>query len=72
MKIGDEVRGLFGAMIPEWYGTVAKYEVTPQGAEVDIEWENGSKTEIMEGDLRDDYYTPRLPAIGYFLYKEND
>lgn len=72
MQVGDEVRGLFGATIPEWYGEVVKYKVTPQGAEVDIEWENGNTTKIMEQDLRDDYFTPRLPAIGYFLYKEND
>ncbi len=72
MKIGDEVKGLFGAMFPEWCGKVTKYEVTARGGEVDIEWENGDKTEIMEGDLRDDYFTPKLPAIGYFLYKEND
>lgn len=72
MQIGDEVRGLFGAMIPEWYGVVDKVAKTAQGVEIDILWENGSKTEIMEEDLRDDYYTPKLPAIGYFLYKEND
>jgi hypothetical protein len=44
----------------------------PQGVAVDIEWDNGEVTEIMEYDLRDDYFTPKLPAVGYFLYKEND
>jgi hypothetical protein len=72
MKKGDEIRGLFGATIPEWYGVVEKVAKTAHGVEVDILWENGAVTEIMEGDLRDDYFTPKLPAIGYFLYKEND
>jgi hypothetical protein len=72
MQVGDEIRGLFGAMIPEWYGRVVGMEMMPQGMAVDIEWDNGEVTEIMEYDLRDDYYAPKLPAVGYFLYKEND
>tara|TARA_R110000772_G_scaffold426_6_gene1552 strand:- start:8778 stop:8996 length:219 start_codon:yes stop_codon:yes gene_type:complete len=72
MKIGDEVRGVFGAMIPEWCGKIVGMEMMPQGVAVDIEWDNGELTEIMEQDLRDDYYGPTYRKIGYFLYKEND
>lgn len=73
MQVGDEVRGLFGTMIPEWYGKIVKVEENGGGGlAVDIEFENGQKKYLMDFELRDDYFTPKLPAVGYFLYKEND
>lgn len=74
MKTGDEVRGIFGAMIPELIGKVEVTKCTDTGLprEVLVRWEDGSDTWLTEDELRDDYFTPALPAIGYFLYKEND
>ena len=67
MYLGDKIIGMFGAMIPEWYGEIVGLEMMPQGIAVDIKWQNGSITEIMEYDLREDYYNPVGSPIGYYL-----
>lgn len=67
LNLGDKIIGMFGAMIPEWYGEVVGLEMMPQGVAVDIKWQNGSITEIMEYDLREDYYNPVGSPIGYYL-----
>ncbi len=67
LNLGDKIIGMFGAMIPEWYGEIIKLEVTNQGVMVDVKWDNGSVSEITECSVRDDYYNPVGSPIGYYL-----
>ena len=54
MNIGDKVVGIYGATIPHINGTIVGLEMMPQGIMVDIEWEDGTITDILEYDLRNE------------------
>jgi len=50
MNVGDKVVGIYGATIPYAYGEVVKVKDT----EVDVQWENGSVSEMMDTDIRNE------------------
>jgi len=63
--LGTEITGCFGAMHPEEIGKVVAIDTT-MTPECKVEWENGSHTWILLKEIRDDYFDPKLPGIGYF------
>ena len=69
IELGTEITGCFGAMLPEEIGeivTISTYNTSPTEPEVKIKWDDGSNTWIPMKNIRDDYFVPKLPAIGYF------
>jgi hypothetical protein len=52
LNVGDRVYAIYGAMIPHVNGKIVGLEMMPQGVMVDVEWEDGTVTEILEHDLR--------------------
>lgn len=60
LNIGDKVVGIYGAMIPNANGKIVGLEMMPQGVMVDIEWEDGTITEILEYDLRSEKALERV------------
>jgi hypothetical protein len=79
LNLGDQVVGIFGATIPMWHGAIVGLEMTSQGVAVDIMWNDGSITEIMEYDLRNEKALERAlmgtqvgSPIGYYLANETE
>ena len=71
MNIGTKIIGNYGAMIPLWEGEVVTIETFTVGPElgnsdVKVRWDNGSHTWMLLSEIRDDYFDPKLPGIGYF------
>lgn len=52
LNIGDKVVGIYGATIPHVNGKIVGLEMMPRGVMVDVEWDDGTVTEILEYDLR--------------------
>ena len=69
VELGTKIIGNYGAMIPLSFGevvTISTYDTGPSTPEVKVKWENGSHTWILLKEIRDDYFDPKLPGIGYF------
>jgi hypothetical protein len=65
MELGTEIIGRFGAMLPEEVGEVVM--IGNFSPEIKVKWEDGKKsTWLSLSEIRDDYFDPKLPAIGYF------
>jgi len=67
IELGTEITGCFGAMHPEEIGEVITIDKShPHLNECKVRWDNGSYTWMLLKEIRDDYFDPKLPAIGYF------
>mgnify|MGYP001408770624 CR=1 FL=1 len=65
MKLGTKIIGNYGAMIPLDFGEVVM--IGNFSPEIKVKWEDGKKsTWLSLREIRDDYFDPKLPAIGYF------
>ena len=79
MNVGDQVVGIYGATIPYVYGKIVGLEMMPQGVAVDVEWDNGSVSEMMEYDIRNEKALERVlmgtqvgSPIGVYLANETE
>lgn len=67
IELGTEITGCFGAMHPEEIGSVITIDTTNHHYdECKVMWDDGSHTWLDLNEIRDDYFDPKLPAIGYF------
>lgn len=65
IELGTEITGCFGAMHPEEIGKVVMIGNFPP--ELKVKWDDDKKSTWLSLDeIRDDYFDPKLPAIGYF------
>jgi hypothetical protein len=67
IELGTEITGCFGAMHPEWIGKVVAIDTT-MTPECKVKWDGpaGGHTWMLLSEIRDDYFDPKLPGIGYF------
>ena len=79
LNVGDRIVGIYGATIPHWVGKIVGLEMMPNGVGVDVEWDNGSISEMMEYDLRNEKALERAlmgtqvgSPIGVYLANETE
>ena len=79
LNIGDRVVGIYGATIPNVIGKIVGLEMMPMGIAVDVEWENGSVSEMMEYEIRNEKALERVlmgtqvgSPIGVYLANETE
>ena len=79
LTLGDKIVGIYGATIPHWVGKIVGLEMMPTGVAVDVEWENGSVSEMMEYDIRNEKALERAlmgtqvgSPIGVYLANETE
>ena len=79
LNVGDRIVGIYGATIPHWVGKIVGLEMMPSGVAVDVEWENGSVSEMMEYDIRNEKALERAlmgtqvgSPIGVYLANETE
>ena len=67
VELGTKIIGNFGAMIPLSFGevvTIETFDVGPREKEVEVVWDNGSHTWMMESEIND--AVGKLSPIGYY------
>jgi hypothetical protein len=67
IELGTEITGCFGAMHPEKLGKVVTIDATAT-PECKVVWNDfpHNHTWVLLSEIRDDYFDPKVPAIGYF------
>ena len=79
LNIGDKLVGIYGATIPHWVGEIVGLEMMPNGVAVDVKWANGSVSEMMEYDIKNEKALERAlmgtqvgSPIGVYLANETE
>ena len=79
LNVGDQVVGIYGATIPYLTGEIFGLEMMPGGVAVDVKWANGSVSEMMEYDIKNEKALERAlmgtqvgSPIGVYLANETE